>query len=271
MLIHFRNLLGQSVHITSTFCTHTHTLMYNLCIYNFTGTFSCIPLPHTLYCTHTLLYCRSIDEAGSDNTPLNNTADDLLERKKRNSSKSKSPSPRLRKSKEMVETEVVETEEERKARIDEELAEFREELLDASSSVNLRPLGMDRHHSKYWVFPNLPGLYVEKSDQALSHQQDTVQTMAPADVTQPQENDKCDDAPADVAQPQENDKCADAPADVAQPQENDQCADAPADVAQPQENDKCADALTDAPPANVLSTFTQRCALLAITLCMLYK
>ena len=71
--------------------------------------------------------------------------------------KSKSPSP----PKQQEEPEDKETEEERKERIDAELSELRQELLEASAGVNLKPLGMDRHFSKYWVFPNLPGLYVE--------------------------------------------------------------------------------------------------------------
>ena len=72
--------------------------------------------------------------------------------------KSKSPSP----PKQQEEPEDKETEEERKEKIDAELSELRQELLEASAGVNLKPLGMDRHFSKYWVFPNLPGLYVEE-------------------------------------------------------------------------------------------------------------
>ena len=56
-----------------------------------------------------------------------------------------------------------ETEEERKERVEEELAGFYEELAEASSSVSLQPLGTDRHHHRYWLFPNLPGLFVEDS------------------------------------------------------------------------------------------------------------
>lgn len=54
-----------------------------------------------------------------------------------------------------------ETEEEHKAKVDEQLFELQQELLEASACVNLRPLGMDRNYSKYWIFPNLPGLFVE--------------------------------------------------------------------------------------------------------------
>lgn len=65
---------------------------------------------------------------------------------------------------EMREVETAmdqETEEERKARIEEELASLEEEIAEASSAVNLRPLGVDRHHRRYWIFPSLPGLFVE--------------------------------------------------------------------------------------------------------------
>lgn len=54
-----------------------------------------------------------------------------------------------------------ETEEERRERVKEELSELHEELTEATSSVCLQPLGADRHHHRYWIFPNLPGLFVE--------------------------------------------------------------------------------------------------------------
>ena len=57
--------------------------------------------------------------------------------------------------------EGSELEEERKARMEEELHELHDELAEASTAVNLRPLGCDRHHRRYWLFPSLPGLYVE--------------------------------------------------------------------------------------------------------------
>ena len=62
-------------------------------------------------------------------------------------------------------TEAAEeiTEEERKERIDKELGELGKEITEASSVVNLRPIGSDRHHRRYWLFPSLPGLYVEDS------------------------------------------------------------------------------------------------------------
>lgn len=66
--------------------------------------------------------------------------------------------------------EGVEDEEERKARIEEDIFELNEQLAEAASAVNLRPLGSDRYHRKYWVFPNLPGLFVEESGE---HPQDS--------------------------------------------------------------------------------------------------
>ena len=57
--------------------------------------------------------------------------------------------------------EVMETEEERKMRIDEELNNLYTELSEASAVVNLRPIGSDRHRRRYWLFASLPGLYIE--------------------------------------------------------------------------------------------------------------
>ena len=60
-----------------------------------------------------------------------------------------------------------ETEEERRERIKSEIADLQEEMTEVMCSVNLQPLGVDRYHRKYWLFPNLPGLYVE--DMGLSN------------------------------------------------------------------------------------------------------
>lgn len=70
-----------------------------------------------------------------------------------------------------------ETEEERKERIKEELSELHEELTEAMSSVSLHPLGSDRHHHRYWVFPNLAGLFVE--DTGLSQKLNSAQNSPP--------------------------------------------------------------------------------------------
>lgn len=51
----------------------------------------------------------------------------------------------------------------RKARIEDEIFELNKQLSEAASAVNLKPLGSDRYHRNYWVFANLPGLYVEDS------------------------------------------------------------------------------------------------------------
>ena len=45
--------------------------------------------------------------------------------------------------------------------------------MEASACVNLRPLGMDRNYSKYWIFPNLPGLYIE-------HTKKTTTSLSPS-------------------------------------------------------------------------------------------
>ena len=57
----------------------------------------------------------------------------------------------------------TEDEEGRKARIEHEIFELNDKLSEAASAVNLKPLGSDRYHRNYWVFPTLPGLYVEDS------------------------------------------------------------------------------------------------------------
>ena len=74
-----------------------------------------------------------------------------------------------------------ETEEERKERVETELARLREELKEAGSCVSLQPLGSDRHHRRYWLFPNLPGLHVE--DLGLSRTPDTCNHPRPASNT----------------------------------------------------------------------------------------
>ena len=52
-------------------------------------------------------------------------------------------------------------EEERLEGVKVELGQLYEELAEASAIVNLRPIGSDRHHRHYWLFPSLPGLFVE--------------------------------------------------------------------------------------------------------------
>ena len=63
--------------------------------------------------------------------------------------------------KEKPEPQEEESEEERRLRVEEELAGLYEELVEASNSVSLQPLGLDRQHRRYWLFPHLPGLFVE--------------------------------------------------------------------------------------------------------------
>ena len=57
--------------------------------------------------------------------------------------------------------QAEEDEKERKEKMKEDIFELNEQLSEAVSAVNLRPLGFDRYHRKYWMFPNLPGLFVE--------------------------------------------------------------------------------------------------------------
>ena len=59
--------------------------------------------------------------------------------------------------------EEARDEEERKAKLEQDIFELNEQFTEAISAVNLKPLGVDRYHRKYWVFPNLPGLFVEDS------------------------------------------------------------------------------------------------------------
>lgn len=57
--------------------------------------------------------------------------------------------------------EEARNEEERKAKLKQDIFELNEQFTEAISAVNLKPLGVDRYHRKYWIFPNLPGLFVE--------------------------------------------------------------------------------------------------------------
>lgn len=61
----------------------------------------------------------------------------------------------------MVTEDLVETEEETKARIERQMEELREEIHAASAVLQIVPLGTDRYHRRYWLFSCLPGLYVE--------------------------------------------------------------------------------------------------------------
>ena len=42
-----------------------------------------------------------------------------------------------------------------------QIAELECQLYPLTAAVSLQPLGEDRYHNRYWVFPSLPGLYVE--------------------------------------------------------------------------------------------------------------
>ena len=77
-----------------------------------------------------------------------------------------------------------ESEEERRERVEGELARLREELREATS---LQPLGSDRQHRRYWLFPNLPGLFVE--DLGFSVNPPTLSPHSPHSDTSPQQED----------------------------------------------------------------------------------
>lgn len=61
----------------------------------------------------------------------------------------------------VVTDDPMETEEERKMRIEQEMDELHTEIDVASAVLQIVPLGTDRYHRRYWVFTCLPGLYVE--------------------------------------------------------------------------------------------------------------
>ena len=60
---------------------------------------------------------------------------------------------------------LEETEVKRKERIKNEIQELENSLYPINASINLRPLGLDRHYNQYWFFPSLPGLFVELAKQ----------------------------------------------------------------------------------------------------------
>lgn len=74
-----------------------------------------------------------------------------------------------------------ETKMERNERILKEIEILEEELYPLMATVNLKPLGFDRFFNRYWVFPSLAGLFVERSvwnDERLvhHHSEDVVET-----------------------------------------------------------------------------------------------
>ena len=98
---------------------------------------------------------------GSDKQPKNqaNDQDDTSEANMEaggSSGAAKSSPPKL-----IVADDPMETEDERKARIERQVDELHAEVSAASAYLQTVPLGTDRYHRRYWVFPCLPGLYVE--------------------------------------------------------------------------------------------------------------
>ena len=55
-----------------------------------------------------------------------------------------------------------ETKKEKRARVQEEINKLTREQFTVSSCIRLQPLGSDRNHNQYWVFPSLPGLYIQQ-------------------------------------------------------------------------------------------------------------
>lgn len=101
------------------------------------------------------------ETVGSDKQPQNksNDQDDTSEANmdaegSSGAVKSSPPKP-------IVADDPMETEEERKARIERQIDELHAEVSAASAFLQTVPLGTDRYHRRYWVFPCLPGLYVE--------------------------------------------------------------------------------------------------------------
>ena len=46
-------------------------------------------------------------------------------------------------------------------KVKEEIAQLEKDLYPLTAAISLKPLGYDRFYNKYWLFPSLPGLYVE--------------------------------------------------------------------------------------------------------------
>lgn len=61
----------------------------------------------------------------------------------------------------------AETKQEKKERVQEEIQELTHQLYPLTACLHLQPLGFDRYHNRYWCFPSLPGLYIEKYSQQL--------------------------------------------------------------------------------------------------------
>ena len=65
--------------------------------------------------------------------------------------------------KEVTGDQEVEDEEQHRLKLEEELHCQQRVVQEASASVNLRPIGFDRYHRKYLLFPSMNGLFVEDS------------------------------------------------------------------------------------------------------------
>lgn len=61
----------------------------------------------------------------------------------------------------MDDNDAASNEEERIARVKEEITQLERELYPLTAAVCLRPLGYDRFYNKYWLLPSVKGLYIE--------------------------------------------------------------------------------------------------------------
>ena len=101
----------------------------------------------------------------SSTVPQPANAKDLVASESKETAKDGSPNQPPSKDKDETsrKEEEAKNEEERKAKMERDIFELNEQFTEAISAVNLKPLGLDRYHRKYWIFPNLPGLFVEDS------------------------------------------------------------------------------------------------------------
>jgi bromodomain adjacent to zinc finger domain protein 1A len=68
---------------------------------------------------------------------------------------------------------VIETDAERRQRLMKEINDLECQLFPVKAAINLLPLGLDRYHNKYWMFPSVQGLFVELAEGQLINIDDT--------------------------------------------------------------------------------------------------
>ena len=77
----------------------------------------------------------------------------------------KQPDPSKNADAEALDKEDEEEERERLRKMNEEVLEHQEVIREASACVNIQPVGLDRYHRRYLLFPSMPGLFVEDTGQ----------------------------------------------------------------------------------------------------------